>query len=122
MSAWRNLPTVRARRCRSARQRIVEIARALVNEPKVVLLDEPAVGLSLPRIAELDALLRRIVRERNVALLLIEHVIRLVMGVSDRLVVLNYGHKLTEGTPEEVRHHPEVVEAYLGRSMHARSE
>lgn len=101
-------------------QRIVEIARALVSEPKVVLLDEPAVGLSLPRIAELDQLLRRIAGERGITLLLIEHVIRLVMGVSDRLVVLNYGRKLTEGSPDDVRRHPDVIEAYLGRSAHAR--
>ena len=100
-------------------QRIVEIARALVSEPKVVLLDEPAVGLSLPRIAELDELLRRIAGERGITLLLIEHVIRLVMGVSDRLVVLNYGRKLTEGLPDDVRRHPDVIEAYLGRSAHA---
>jgi branched-chain amino acid transport system ATP-binding protein len=102
-------------------QRIVEIARALVSEPRVVLLDEPAVGLSLPRIEELDLLLRRIAKERGITLMLIEHVIRLVMGVSDRLVVLNYGRKLTEGLPDDVRQHPDVVEAYLGRSVNARS-
>jgi branched-chain amino acid transport system ATP-binding protein len=72
-------------------QRIIEIARALVSEPRVVLLDEPAVGLSVPRIEELDRLLRRIAGERGITLVLIEHVIRLVMGVSDRLVVMNSG-------------------------------
>jgi branched-chain amino acid transport system ATP-binding protein len=102
-------------------QRIIEIARVLVSEPRVVLLDEPAVGLSMPRVEELDLLLRRVAQERGITLMLIEHVIRLVMGVSDRLVVLNYGRKLTEGLSDEVRRHPEVVEAYLGRSANARS-
>ena len=100
-------------------QRIVEIARALVGEPRVVLLDEPAVGLSAPRVEELDRLLRRISRERGIALMMIEHVIRLVMGVSDRVAVLNSGALIAEGGPDEVRRNPDVVEAYLGRGSHA---
>ena len=102
-------------------QRVVEIARALVNEPTVLLLDEPAVGLSLNRVAEVDALLRKIRDERGVTIVLIEHVIRLVMDVSDRITVLNYGRKLAEGTPEEIRQNPTVIEAYLGRDLYARS-
>ena len=102
-------------------QRVVEIARALVNEPTVLLLDEPAVGLSLNRVAEVDALLRRIRDERGVTIVLIEHVIRLVMDVSDTITVLNYGKKLAEGTPDEIRTSPAVIEAYLGRDLYARS-
>ena len=100
-------------------QRIVEIARTLINRPKVVLLDEPAVGLDVNRVAEFDRLLRRIRDEHGVTLVLIEHVIRLVMDVSDRVVVLNSGVKIAEGPSEEIRRNPLVVEAYLGRGVDA---
>ncbi|MBB6305897.1 ABC transporter ATP-binding protein [Xanthobacter tagetidis] len=95
-------------------QRIVEIARTLIDAPEVVLLDEPAVGLSVNRVAELDALLRRIRDERGVTIVMIEHVIRLVMGVSDHIVVMNSGRKIAEGSADEVRENQEVVTAYLG--------
>ena len=100
-------------------QRLVEVARALVREPRAILLDEPAVGLSLARVAEFDALLRRIRDERGVTIVMIEHVIRLVMDVSDRVTVLDYGRKLAEGTPEEIRRDPAVIAAYLGRELDA---
>ena len=100
-------------------RRIVEIARTLIGTPKVVLLDEPAVGLSINRVAELDRLLRRIRDEKGVTLVMIEHVIRLVMGVSDRVVVLNSGQNIAMGPPEEIRATPAVIEAYLGRQVDA---
>jgi len=101
-------------------QRLVEVARALVTEPKVLLLDEPAVGLSVTRVAEFDTLLRRIRDEHGVTIVMIEHVIRLVMGVSDRVTVLDYGRKIAEGAPGEIRRDPAVIEAYLGKELDAR--
>jgi branched-chain amino acid transport system ATP-binding protein len=92
----------------------VEIARALAASPKLLLLDEPAGGLNHDEIGELGTMIRRLCEDRALTILLVEHHMNLVMGVSDLVVVLNFGRKIAEGTPEEVQAHPEVIHAYLG--------
>jgi ABC-type branched-subunit amino acid transport system ATPase component len=94
-------------------QRRLEIARALALEPQVLLLDEPAAGMNPAESAELGKLIDRI-RDSGLAVLLIEHHMRVVMDISDRIVVLDYGSKIAEGTPSEVRANPAVIKAYLG--------
>lgn len=96
-------------------QRRLEIARALATEPKLLLLDEPAAGLTAPEKAELKELVRAI-GGLGITVLLIEHDMRFVMGISDRIAVLDYGEKIAEGTPAEIRSNTEVINAYLGSS------
>jgi len=95
-------------------QKRVELARALAGQPKLLLLDEPAGGLNHDEVDALGDLIKRIRDERGVTVLLVEHHMSLVMSVSDRVVVLNFGKKIAEGTPEEIQRNPEVVAAYLG--------
>ena len=95
-------------------QRRLEIARALATNPKLLLLDEPAAGMNPQETAELMDMIRFVREHFGIAILLIEHDMKLVMGICERITVLNYGMMLAQGTPEEIQSNPEVIKAYLG--------
>ena len=102
------------------KQRGLEIARALATRPKLLLLDEPAAGLRATEVELLNRILLKLRAERSLTILVIDHVMALVMAISDRISVLNFGRKIAEGDPQTVRSAPEVIKAYLGeKAAHA---
>ena len=95
-------------------QKLVEIGRALATEPEIILLDEPAAGMNVEEREDLALYLKEMREVFGLTLVLVEHDLRLVMDISDRIVVLNFGRKIAEGTPKEIQQNPEVLKAYIG--------
>jgi branched-chain amino acid transport system ATP-binding protein len=98
-------------------QRRVEIARAMALQPKLLLLDEPTAGMNTEELAEMIQIVRKIKNEFNLAILLIEHRMKFIMDLCDRIQTLDFGEVIAEGTPEEIRNNPRVIDAYLGKEV-----
>jgi branched-chain amino acid transport system ATP-binding protein len=118
MLAFFRLEQVAGQKCEDlglAVLRRVEIARSVATEPELLLLDESAAGLNATELGELMDMLKRLRSDENITLCIVEHVMKMVMGICDRIVVLDYGELIAEGNPEEISSNERVIEAYLGR-------
>ena len=111
-SLWEDRAVISKSLPLGSRKRL-EIARALATDPELLLLDEACAGLNPHELDESIAIIRKI-KERGITIMIIEHHMKVIMSISDRIVVLTYGEKLAEGTPEQIAHNPEVIKAYLG--------